>query len=125
MTFGPTDITLLIGAVSTAIASLFLVIQKSRCTTVKCFGVHCERIVDNSPPESLDAITTNDIESQLENVMRVSSPTTNLPTQETLNVSTVVASSPPHARGLVTSRILDLEAGRQSERTRLSDTGHG
>ena len=65
--FTPTDITLLIGATSTALASVFLVIQRSRCTTVKCCGVHCERNVDDleAQPETLEAITQTDIESRL------------------------------------------------------------
>jgi hypothetical protein len=65
--FTPTDITLLIGATSTALASVFMVIQRSRCTTVKCCGVHCERNVDDleAQPEQLDAITQTDIERRL------------------------------------------------------------
>jgi hypothetical protein len=67
VTFTPTDITLLIGATSTALASVFLVIQRSRCTTVKCCGIHCERNVDDleAQPETLEAITQTDIESRL------------------------------------------------------------
>jgi hypothetical protein len=69
--FTPTDITLLIGATSTALASVFLVIQRSRCTTVKCCGVHCERNVDDleAQPEQLDAITQTDIESRLSSTL--------------------------------------------------------
>jgi len=71
VTFTPTDITLLIGATSTALASVFLVMQRSRCTTVKCCGVHCERNVDDleAQPEQLDAITHTDIESRLSSTL--------------------------------------------------------
>ncbi len=114
MTYTPTDITLLIGAVSTACASLFLVIQRSRCTTVKCFGVHCERTIDDNPPESLDAITTADIENQL---ARVSSPT-----RTTREIEPVLSGG-----GHVLRLVQDLERGesRQTEHTRPSDTAHG
>ena len=77
--YTPTDITLLIGAVSTALGSLFLVIQRSRCTTVKCCGMQCDRQIDSEPdPESLDAISIDDMESQLDRVTHASlSPTRN------------------------------------------------
>lgn len=75
--YTPTDITLLIGAVSTALGSLFLVIQRSRCTTVKCWGMQCDRQIDIEPePDSLDTLAIDDMESQLDRVTQVSlSPT--------------------------------------------------
>ena len=68
--FTPTDITLLIGATSTALASVFLVIQRSTCTNIKCGCVECEREVRSldeleAQPEQLDAISQTDIESRL------------------------------------------------------------
>ena len=77
--YTPTDITLLIGAVSTALGSLFLVIQRSRCTTVKCCGMQCDRqVADEADPESLDTLAISDIESQLDRVTHASlSPTRN------------------------------------------------
>ncbi len=71
VTFTPTDITLLIGATSTALASVFLVIQRSRCTTVKCCGIHCERNVDDleAPTESLEAITQEEVEHRLSSTL--------------------------------------------------------
>lgn len=82
VTFTPTDITLLIGAISTALASVFLVIQRSTCTNIKCGCIECEREVRSleqleAPPEHLDVITQDDVEHRLSNVRatRSSSPT--------------------------------------------------
>ena len=82
VTFTPTDITLLIGAISTALASVFLVIQRSTCTNIKCGCIECEREVRSleqleAQPETLDAITQDDVEHRLSNMRatRSSSPT--------------------------------------------------
>ena len=86
VTFTPTDITLLIGATSTALASVFLVIQRSTCTNVKCGCIECEREVRSleeleAQPETLEAITQDDVERRLSSTLtnmtatRSSSPT--------------------------------------------------
>ena len=86
VTFTPTDITLLIGAISTALASVFLVIQRSTCTNIKCGCIECEREVRSleqleAPPEQLDVITQDDVEQRLSSTLsnvtatRSSSPT--------------------------------------------------
>ena len=74
VTFTPTDITLLIGAISTALASVFLVIQRSTCTNIKCGCVECEREVRSleqleAPPETLEAITQDDVQQRLSSTL--------------------------------------------------------
>ena len=77
-----TEWTLMLGAVSTALGSIILVIQRSTCTNVKCGCIECEREVRSleqleAPPEQLDVITQDDVEHRLSNVRttRSSSPT--------------------------------------------------
>lgn len=81
-----TEWTLMLGAVSTALGSIILVIQRSTCTNVKCGCIECEREVRSleqleAQPETLDAITQDDVERRLSSTLtnmtatRSSSPT--------------------------------------------------
>ena len=81
-----TEWTLMLGAVSTALGSIILVIQRSTCTNVKCGCIECEREVRSleqleAPPETLDTISQTDIEQRLSSTLsnvtatRSSSPT--------------------------------------------------
>lgn len=69
-----TEWTLMLGAVSTALGSIILVIQRSTCTNIKCGCVECEREVRSleqleAPPEQLDAISQTDIEHRLSSTL--------------------------------------------------------
>lgn len=81
-----TEWTLMLGAVSTALGSIILVIQRSTCTNVKCGCIECEREVRSleqleAQPETLDVITQDDVEHRLSSTLtnmtatRSSSPT--------------------------------------------------
>ena len=43
------DLSLFVGAVSASLASLILAIQKSKCSTIDCGCVHCNRVVELPP----------------------------------------------------------------------------
>jgi hypothetical protein len=69
-----TEWTLMLGAVSTALGSIILVIQRSTCTNIKCGCIECEREVRSleqleAQPEQLDAITQTDIEHRLSSTL--------------------------------------------------------
>ena len=69
-----TEWTLMLGAVSTALASIILVIQRSTCTNIKCGCVECEREVRSleqleAQPETLDAIIHDDVEHRLSSTL--------------------------------------------------------
>ena len=69
-----TEWTLMLGAVSTALGSIILVIQRSTCTNVKCGCIECEREVRSleqleAPPEQLDVITQDDVEQRLSSTL--------------------------------------------------------
>lgn len=84
-TFTATEITLLLGAVSTAIGTLLMVIQRSTCTYISCCGAKCEREVrtleelesqqDITQHTTIDPIQQDAIEKQLSNIKRSLSPT--------------------------------------------------
>lgn len=69
-----TEWTLMLGAVSTALGSLILVIQRSTCTNIKCGCIECEREVRSleqleAPTESLEAITQEEVEHRLSSTL--------------------------------------------------------
>lgn len=81
-----TEWTLMLGAVSTALGSLILVIQRSTCTNIKCGCIECEREVRTldeleSQPDTMEAITQDDVQNRLSSTLsnvpatRSSSPT--------------------------------------------------
>ena len=39
------ELSLFVGAVSASVASLIIAVQKSKCSTIDCGCVHCERVV--------------------------------------------------------------------------------
>ncbi len=48
------ELSLFVGAVSASIASLVLAVQKSKCTTINCGCVNCERDLSTPPPLDTD-----------------------------------------------------------------------
>jgi hypothetical protein len=69
-----TEWTLMLGAVSTALGSLILVVQRSTCTNIKCGCIECEREVRSleqleAPTEQLDAITQDDVQHRLSSTL--------------------------------------------------------
>ena len=69
-----TEWTLMLGAVSTALGSLILVIQRSTCTNIKCGCIECEREVRSleqleAPPETMEVITQDDVQHRLSSTL--------------------------------------------------------
>jgi hypothetical protein len=81
------ELSILVGAIASALAALIYSTQKSRCSTIDCcWGmVGCERNIPSVVGEC------NDLESQLENVLELPRPT------ETLRPSSIaLAPRPPY-----------------------------
>ncbi len=81
------ELSILVGAIASALAALIYSTQKSRCSTIDCcWGmVGCERSIPTVSGEC------NDLESQLENVLELPNPT------ETIRPSSIaLAPRPPY-----------------------------
>lgn len=74
------DLSLFVGAVSASLASLILAVQKSKCSSIDCGCVHCNRVVELTPvdepepdpePVNRDApVRFRDLETNLKNPTR-------------------------------------------------------
>lgn len=54
------DLSLFVGAVSASLASLILAVQKSKCSTIDCGCVHCQRVVEMTSLDDPDAEPESD-----------------------------------------------------------------
>ncbi len=82
------ELSILVGAIASALAALIYSTQRSRCSTIDCcWGmVGCERSIPTVSGEC------NDLESQLENVLELPRPT------ENIRPPSIVQTAPPPYR---------------------------
>ena len=66
--FNATEWTLLLSAISASIVSILYTISKSRCKTVDCGCIHCDREVlppEEDPRQSIPTVPLGSIETAL------------------------------------------------------------